>query len=123
MCRARPLRTCACLVAAVLLAAAGQARAGPVQYLTQSRAVVGDLLEDYQVIGEGTVHERAGDSAHAPDFSDFDGAITVEIDPPEDQSTGPEGSGRVTASQRSSLRDAGVSAEGFLSAFSVTFGG
>jgi hypothetical protein len=118
----RSLRCCVCLIAAALLADAAGTLAGPVRYLSQDRFVSGELDEEYHVIGDPPVRFRDSDFARAPDFTDFDGSIDVEVVPPPDQLV-PHGSGRVTATQRSTLSDAGMSAAGFLSGFVATSNG
>jgi hypothetical protein len=100
---------------AVWLAGAAAA-AGPVQYLSQSRTIGGSLREHYVFSIDGNPADPVDvfndGSKAAPDFGNWDDSVTVHVVPPP----GAEGlgTGESFASQRSSLRDAGISAAGDL---------
>jgi hypothetical protein len=109
----------------VLCADISRTAAGPVRYLSQSRTIGGGLREVY-FVGDISDPERVmvegGVSRSAPDFGDWDDSITFQFEP-EQVPLPTVGSGRVFVSQRSSLRDAGISADGSFDAHTATVDG
>ena len=86
--------------------------AAAVSYLSQSRSVSGELSEHFDVVDPDTGqvvedHRQAGDSRVAPDFREFNGAISVRVEPPPGWT-----SGLVSATQHSRLTEAGVFIDG-----------
>jgi hypothetical protein len=110
---------------ALFCADGSRTAAGPVRYRSQSRTISGGLQEVYTFIDDGEVDDEVvsgGVSRSAPDFADWDDSLEFQLEP--EQVPDPAvGSGSVFVSQRSSLRDAGISAAGSFDAFTATVDG
>jgi hypothetical protein len=91
-----------------------------VAYLSQSRSVEGELVEHFDVVDPDTGEvirdrESNADSRAAPDFADFDGAVSVRVTPPPGWD-----SGVASGTQHSRLTPGGIFVSGQLDAHTGT---